>query len=435
MDCWEIFSSRPFVGIYIFILLAEFVWLFLLVLRADGKNAKQKSERVVVVPSDRVAGNARKSEKNPSAGEDGEENPETRFASLTDIDQKARTEYGELAYRKGVTLASFCEAFRHFAADKLGLYYDISDVRRFIANMTVTRILIMQGMSGTGKTSMAYAFGKFIENDSSIIPIQPMWKERTDMLGYYNEFTKRFNESDLLKKMYEASYNRRIYIVVLDEMNIARVEYYFAEFLSLLEIPKANERYLEVVTDHWQSDPKHLERGKILLPSNMWFIGTANNDDSTFAISDKVYDRAMIMNLDKKAQFFEAREQDTCPISADRFTELAEGACEEYSITARNRRRIAVLDDYLMKQFRVTVGNRIMRQIDRYVPAYIACGGEELEAIDDILAKKLFRKFEALNPVTVRSELGKLYTFLDELFGENSLPVCKAYLHRFEVTS
>ena len=436
MNLLNLLSSKLFIGIYVVILLVQFIWLFLLVLRVETKSVKNKPDRVRLVPSETPPVIVAPAVAPASVKKEEEEKKENapRFSMLGAIDGKM-ARFVPPAYHNDVTLSELCESFRNFAASKLKLYYDISDVRRFIANMTVTHILIMQGMSGTGKTSMAYAFGQFMKNASTIIPIQPMWKERTDMIGYYNEFTKRFNESDLLQKMYEAGYNDQMYIVVLDEMNIARVEYYFAEFLSLLEIPDPKQRRLEVVSDVWENDPKHLEDGKILLPTNMWFIGTANNDDSTFAISDKVYDRAMVMNLDKKAEFFDPHEEDACPISATHFAKLAASARAEYGLTARNRRRLNALDKYLMKQFKVTVGNRIMRQINDYVPAYIACGGDELEALDDILAKKLFRKFEALNPISVRAEIGNLYAYLDNLFGENKLPICKDYLRKFEKTA
>ena len=434
MDFWEIFSSKLFVGIYIIILLAEFVWLFVLVLRVENKATKRKPDRIQLMPSQDAYPSPSPGFDGRKKDEKGDAGDETRFFMLKEIDRRM-AHATPTVFRNDVTLSDLCDAFRHFAASKLKLYYSIEDVRRFIANMTVTHILIMQGMSGTGKTSMAYAFGEFMKNSSAIIPIQPMWKERTDMIGYYNEFTKRFNESDLLQKMYEAGYNDKIYIVVLDEMNIARVEYYFAEFLSLLEIPDPKKRRLEVVSDVWENDPKKLCDGKIMLPTNMWFIGTANNDDSTFAISDKVYDRAMVMNLDKKAEYFEARETESCPVSATHFEALSRAARREYGLTARNRRRLAALDAYLMKHFKVTVGNRIMKQINDYVPAYIACGGGELEALDDILSKKLFRKFEALNPVFIRSAIGELYAYLDSLFGENKMPLCKEYLRKFERTA
>ena len=234
----------------------------------------------------------------------------SRFYMLTEID-KAYENYERPAYNDDITLRELCEEFRNFSAGVLKLYYDIEDIRRFIGALAVTKLIILQGMSGTGKTSLAYAFGEFLKNKTVVVPIQPMWKERTDLVGYYNEFTKKFNETTLLYKMYEANYNEEIYITVLDEMNIARVEYYFAEFLSLLEIPNPDGRNLDVVSDRRADDPKKLQHnGKLRLPTNMWFVGTANNDDSTFSISDKVYDRAMVLNLDKKASPFEAEGRD-----------------------------------------------------------------------------------------------------------------------------
>ena len=358
----------------------------------------------------------------------------SRFYMLSEIDKRMET-YVAPQYDDSLTLEDVCHRFRAFAAGKLGLYYDIADIRRFIAGMSVTHILIMQGMSGTGKTSLAYAFGEFLQNQSVIVPIQPMWKERTDMIGYYNEFTKHFNETVLLRKMYEADCNDEIYITVLDEMNIARVEYYFAEFLSLLELPNPDKRYLDVVSDKWDDDPKLLRDGQIQLPPNMWFVGTANNDDSTFAISDKVYDRAIVMNLDKKAEVFEAEDADCVKLSCTHLMKLIDEARDTYALTERNRRRLTMLDEYLMEKFRITFGNRIVKQINQYVPVCLACGGDELDALDDILSRKVLRKLEAQNPVYVRSAADGLCTYLDDLFGTDRMPLCKEYLRRLERTA
>ena len=363
--------------------------------------------------------------------EEPSELPDPRFCMLSEIDRRME-EYRAPEYDREIGLAGVCEEFRNFAASKLKLYYEKEDIRRFVANMAVSHILIMQGMSGTGKTSMAYAFGEFMKNHSVILPIQPMWKERTDMIGYYNEFTKRFNETVLLQKMYEACYTDDIYVVVLDEVNIARVEYYFAEFLSLLEIPDPDKRNLDVVSDVWENDPKLLRNGRLRLPTNMWFIGTANNDDSTFAISDKVYDRSMIMNLDKKTRVFEPKEGNGVRLSASYFEELAAEARREYSLTRRNRQRLQELDGYLINRFKITFGNRIMKQINYYIPAFLACGGDELEALDDILSKKVFRKLESQNPIYVRNSVDDLCAYLDDLFGYDKMPLCKEYLRKFE---
>ena len=354
-----------------------------------------------------------------------------RFDGLSRIDARKR-EYAKDGYREDITLKGVCESFRNFAAGKLGLYYDISDIRRFIAGMSVSQILILQGMSGTGKTSLAYAFGEFLGNPSTVIPVQPMWKERTDLIGYYNEFTKRFNETDLLKKMYEANYSRDIYVTVLDEMNIARVEYYFAEFLSLLELPEAEKRNLSVVSDEWDNDPEQLKDGHIRLPGNMWFIGTANNDDSTFAISDKVYDRAMIMDLDSKAEEFEAESEEGTRISAEKFKALGKEAMKEYRVSGRNRKRLEKLDEYMIEQYHITFGNRIKKQINEYIPIYVACGGEELDALDDILAKKVMRKLSMQNPVYIRNSAEKFCGYIEELFGEDKMPICKQVIRRIE---
>ena len=353
----------------------------------------------------------------------------TRFCMLARIEEN-RHRYGHPRYDNTVTLDRFCEDFRNYAAYKLKLYYDVNDIRRFVAGMAVSKILILQGMSGTGKTSLAHAFGEFVDNRSTVIPVQPMWKERTDLIGYYNEFTKRFNETLLLEKMYEANYSGDMYVTVLDEMNIARVEYYFAEFLSLLELPNPEERYLTVVSDTWENDPAQLRNGRIKLPTNMWFIGTANNDDSTFAISDKVYDRAMVLDLDRKSERFVAPKTTPTPISADHFARLADAAQKEYSVSARNRQRLQLLDTYLIEHFHVTFGNRIMKQIQTYIPVFIACGGDELTALDDILAKKVIRKLETQNPIYLRGAAEGLLNYLDELFGGDRMPACKAAIQR-----
>ena len=363
--------------------------------------------------------------------EEQEELHEARFYMLSKLDiDHDKMEKPE--YDNNIQLKEFCDLFREFASGTLGLYYDISDIRRFVAGLAVTHITILQGMSGTGKTSLAYAFGEFLHNSTVVVPIQPMWKERTDLIGYYNEFTKKFNETTLLQKLYEANYNDEIYITVLDEMNIARVEYYFAEFLSLLELPNPEKRWIDVVSDEWSNDPKLLRNGQLKLPKNMWFIGTANNDDSTFAISDKVYDRAMVINLDKKAKPFDVPVQNYIKVSASHLDELYVKAQKEYAISERNQRRIRMLDKYLIETFRITFGNRIMKQIKCYVPVMVACGGTELEALDDILSKKVLRKLEAKNPVYVKNASNGLIAFIDDLFGFDMMPLCKEYIINFE---
>ena len=393
--------------------------------KEDEWEEEGATKPVQIVQVSGVSGTAAGSGDTETKGE------KKRFFKLSEIDEE-RAKYKREKYDENVSLKNVCESFRSFACSNLRLYYDIADIRRFIAGMAVSKLIILQGISGTGKTSLANAFGEFVDNPSTVIPVQPMWKERTDLVGYYNEFTKSFNVTKLLEKMYEANYSKDMYVTVLDEMNIARVEYYFAEFLSLLELPTADKRWLDIITDKWDNDPIQLVGGKIKLPDNMWFVGTANNDDSTFSISDKVYDRAMILNLDQKCEEFTAPKTKQIHLSAERFMDLVREAEKEYALTKRNQRRLEKLDKYLIENFGITFGNRIMKQIKTYIPVYVACGGEELEALDDILAKKVMRKLEMQNPVYVRNAAEGFCNRLDELFGQDKMKLCKAVIRRLE---
>ena len=413
----ELLTSGPAIIFYVVALL---IVIAVLIVSIMLRTASVPSQTVILSPPSTDA-----------AQESEDPAPTERFCTLCQIDKRSST-YGHSTYVTEPTLERFCQDFRNYSASNLKLYYDIADIRRFVAGLAVSKMVILQGMSGTGKTSLAHAFGSFTDNTSTIIPVQPMWKERTDLIGYYNEFTKRFNETLLLEKMYEANYSQDMYITVLDEMNIARVEYYFAEFLSLLELPNPDERYIDVVSDMWETDPKLFKDGRIKLPENMWFIGTANNDDSTFAISDKVYDRAMILNLDAKSERFSAPATKKCPISAQQFTALVDSAVQEYSISKRNLSRLEALDQYLIDHFHITFGNRIMKQIKTYIPVYVACGGEELTALDDILSKKIIRKLETQNPIYLRNASEDLLAFIDELFGEDKMILCKEAIVRLQ---
>ena len=164
----------------------------------------------------------------------------------------------------------------------------------------------------------------------------------------------------------------------------------------------------------------------------MWFIGTANNDDSTFAISDKVYDRAMVLDLDKKSERFAAPTTGKIHISADQFYRMVDNAIKEYDVSRRNQKRLEEFDKYLIEHYHITFGNRIMKQIRTYIPVYIACGGEELSALDDILSKKVIRKLESQNPIYFKNTAQDLVANMNELFGEDAMPLCKDYINRIQ---
>ena len=330
--------------------------------------------------------------------------------------------------------SALCRDFRNFACSRMGLFYEEKVIRLLFAGFASTKLILLQGISGTGKTSLPYALGKFFENDATIVSVQPSWRDRTELFGYFNEFSKKFNETDLLRRVYESSYTDDINVVILDELNIARVEYYFAEMLSIMEMPDPNEWKIELVPSSWENDPKHLADGKLLIPQNTWYVGTANNDDSTFSISDKVYDRALTINIDNKGIPFEAPDTPPSLINYTAVQALYDQAIAENPVDPRYLEMIEDLDTYVIKKFRVAFGNRIMKQLKIFVPVYVACGGDPLEGIDHILATKVFRKFEMLNLSLIRDEIKGLINYLNTLFGKDKMKSSIEFLDRLQRT-
>lgn len=356
---------------------------------------------------------------------------EHRFSKLIEVDEFYK-DYTPPDYDNNIDLAGICDNFRNFACSRMHLYYEPKVIRLFMAGMASTKLLILQGISGTGKTSLPYSFGKFLQVDTTIASVQPSWRDRTELFGYFNEFTKNFNETEVLKRIYSSGYNNDINLILLDEMNIARVEYYFAEMLSILEMPNADEWALDIVPNAWSTDPVKLDKGKIVIPQNIWYIGTANNDDSTFAISDKVYDRAQPINLDSKGVAFDAPDTPPMHLGFDHLDKLFKEAFDLYPISQENLKKIQQLDLWVIEKLRVAFGNRILKQMNLFVPVFVACGGDELEGIDYILATKIFRKFESLNLAMLREELRELCAYMNKLFGKNKMNESIAYLERLQ---
>ena len=364
-------------------------------------------------------------------GEGVVQTSEHRFSKLLEVDNFYKT-YTPPEYNNDITLEGICEAYRNFACSRMRLFYDIKTIRLFIAGMASTKLIILQGISGTGKTSLPYSFGKFLQVDTTIASVQPSWRDRTELFGYFNEFTKNFNETEVLKRIYSSNYNDDVNFILLDEMNIARIEYYFAEMLSILEMPNADEWELDIVPNVWSTDPVKLDRGKIVIPQNIWYIGTANNDDSTYAISDKVYDRAQPINLDAKGVAFDAPDTPPMNLSFSHLDQLFHEAWDKYPISQENLKKIQQLDLWVIEKLRVAFGNRILKQMGLFVPVYVACGGDELDGIDYVLATKIFRKFESLNLAMLREELRELVVYMNKSFGKNKMNESIAYLERLQ---
>jgi hypothetical protein len=217
-------------------------------------------------------------------------------------------------------------------------------------------------------------------------------------------------------------------------MNLARIEYYFAEMLSILEMPSTDEWVVDLVPVQWPNDPKALHDGKLTVSTSIWFVGTANNDDSTFTITDKVYDRAMALDINDRAAPFTAPDTPPIHLRAGHLEALFAQARQTHAITAKNTERLSKLDEFLQRRFKLAIGNRISKQLQDFVPVYIACGGTELDALDYMIQRKILKKFESLNLSFARDEVGDLIVYMEKLFGKTSLPMCRQYLQKLQVT-
>ncbi len=404
----------------------------------NGKVAslvKEKDEILAMKVSQLGLKPEESAEETPDeTGDNSNTDPNIRFSKLALIDEEY-AKYKQKDYGNSFTLPELCDNFRNFAASKLGLFYKPEMMRIFIAGLASTKLVILQGISGTGKTSLAYAWGKFMKHDSCVASVQPSWRDRTDMFGYFNEFTKKFNETEMLKEMYIAGYCDEVFTVILDEMNLSRVEYYFAEMLSILEMPNRAEWLIELVPNSWKTDPKKIKGGKIQVPANMWYIGTINNDDSTFAVTDKVYDRAMPIDINDKGVPFEPIDTPAQDINFSYLDNLFASAIKDNPISQSTLDKIEQMDNYVIEHFRIAFGNRIVAHMKKFVPVYVACGGDEVAGVDYFIAKKILRKFEQLNIAYIRDEIDPYVDFLDKTFGKNKMKECIEYLLRLKKMS
>lgn len=350
--------------------------------------------------------------------------------SFTALDRK-RAEYANsLEERKKLlfenpTLPKLVDFIVQYARDsRLHLFYTPESIAEFLAGLGTTRLSILQGMSGTGKTSLPKIVSEALCSVCDIVEVESSWRDKNELLGYYNEFSKTYTPKKFTEALYRAKLNPEVLtFIVLDEMNLSRIEYYFSDFLSLME-NEPDKRTLKLLN----TPLFRRNNGKIFkyvgiddghtikIPENVWFIGTANRDESTYDISDKVYDRAHTMNFDKRAakvQYYnEAVPQRYIP--APVILELFENAKKSLDFHIEQYPVIAEVEK-LLAPYNISFGNRIAMQIESFVKIYTACfsANESVirDALEIILLSKVVRKLELKNledKETLAEEFAKL---------------------------
>jgi MoxR-like ATPase len=210
--------------------------------------------------------------------------------------------------------------------------YDDSIVVPFLMALSTNQIITLYGPPGTGKTTLVSKMAKALGAKCTIISVQNSWTDSADLLGYYSPIDRTYEGTAFIEALLDANRewldkgkDSRLHLICLDEMNLARIEYYFATFLSLLQLPvdkrvvRLLPPYVEEALDDMASissnngssnlgetffadEQKYLLRLRkyhsFRLPPNVHFIGTINNDDTTNELSPKVRDRSMFISLD-----------------------------------------------------------------------------------------------------------------------------------------
>ncbi len=279
------------------------------------------------------------------------------------------------------------------------LHFRLEDIQLLIAGLAMSQLHIFQGISGTGKTSLAKAFAKAVGGHCTDIAVQAGWRDRDDLLGHYNAFEKRFYERDCLQGLYRAqtaAYKDRCNIILLDEMNLSRPEQYFAEFLSALEKNDPRDRLISLSESQLPNAPALLVEGRrIRVPHNVWFVGTANHDETTNEFADKTYDRAHVMTLPRHEAGFKVEPKPKASFSYGSLIERFDAAVTQNAVEVSEllaELTTGPLTSILQDRFDLGWGNRLERQAMRFVPVYMAAGGRKEDALDHLLASRVFRR-------------------------------------------
>jgi hypothetical protein len=336
----------------------------------------------------------------------GESKNRSPFERCAFMDQHVQLQSITRTTQETINLEDFAKDLRYRIAlldstQGKHLYYSDRDIRAFLGGIAMSKLHILQGISGTGKTSLPIAFARSLGRaggkNFKVIEVQAGWRDRQDLIGYFNSFEGRFYETEFLTALYEAQcpeFKDQIYIIILDEMNLSRPEQYFADFLSKLE---QDDPLLTLNTDLKRPSPTLFrEINTLAIPPNVWFVGTANQDETTLEFAKKTYDRAHIMELERNHPNFtlDYTPSPRYPISYKTLKTAFEDAQKNHAKAADRAFQFFKndLEKLLGERFKVSWGNRLQRQMNHFIPVVLAAGGSLTEATDHILATKILRQ-------------------------------------------
>lgn len=318
--------------------------------------------------------------------------------------------------------------------DVKGFFFSKEILTRYFLSLKTKPFIILTGISGTGKTKIAQIFADYICQDDTqeerskriaFVPVKPDWMDNKGLLGYYNLLDERYHVTPVLRLLLEAKeHPDKPYFIILDEMNLAKVEQYFSDFLSIMESrtqdkPKGEALHLHSAGKVHAQDGSGEVPAALNIPANVYFTGTVNIDESTYMFSSKVLDRANVIEFND----VDLAGYKNGAVTTDGFVlkdEDVRNKLQTGSFSSKNNFEAAVeisplLYNYLeellsiLRQYHLHFGYRVINEISQYVcHAHEMIRNFELEEVMDIqILQKILPKFHGTQ--------GKLEKPLNEL--------------------
>ncbi len=276
--------------------------------------------------------------------------------------------------------------------DKTNIYYYFKKdysfseeiITRYFLSLKTKPFIILTGISGTGKTKIAQIFANYMCQDDksqiAFVPVRPDWMDNRGLLGYFNPLNECYHATPTLHLLLAAKQNpNKPYFLILDEMNLAKVEYYFSDFLSILETRTASDSDGESLLLHdleevaaYGNDSLKIP-GKLKIPSNIYITGTVNVDETTYMFSPKVLDRANVIEFNQiYLDGFSEKEENNFQLkNADvRASLLTDGvtscSIEDYKKAGKI---VNVLPELIqrLEKYHLHFGYRVANEISRFM--------------------------------------------------------------------
>ena len=326
----------------------------------------------------------------------------------------------------------FLSGFKQYLAAKELVFPEriINAFHTSLKVQDISALVILAGISGTGKSELPQAYAEFIGAPLVMLPVQPRWDSPQDLQGFYNYIEKKYKPTELMRYLYQHERQNdlkdRIVLVLLDEMNLAKVEYYFSDFLSKLETRRNKPTHLDIDAGSLKLEEKQRQ---VLIPEQFLFVGTMNEDETTQSLSDKVLDRANVLTFGKPHQLKLRDGKQAKPptpteyVTWEAFSQVWTKQPSPNSAATESVKEYVDRANEIMDSLGRPFAHRVFQAFAKYVANYPQADQDDAVvriAIADQFGQKLLPKLRGVMIEDNREALDRMQNLLQEL-GDDAL--------------